>query len=98
MANTKNKITTQVHLFTVDNDEQGRNYISNFRNLLKLQKSPHRLILYGRGHRFGKGRSHAIPDVGAWGGIRYTSNEFQSHIPLEGEEKAQRIAVYIISR
>jgi hypothetical protein len=80
-------------LFTVDNNEQGRNYIASLRNLLNFQKSPHRLILYGRGHRFGKGRLHMKNDkVTGW------DNSFQSGIPLTGEQKAQRIAVYITSR
>ena len=91
MKLTKNTISGQVHLFTVGNNDKGLTVISNLREHLK--NTPHRLILYGRGHRFGKGRLHMKNDkVTGW------DNSFQSGIPLTGEQKAQRIAVYITSR
>jgi hypothetical protein len=88
MKRIKNKIGGQVHLFTVDNNRSGKTAISNLRKQLK--NTQHRLILYGRGHRFGKGRIHMKNgDVTGW------DNSYQSGLPLT---IAQRIAVYITSR
>jgi hypothetical protein len=91
MKRQKNKIgSAQVHLLTVNNDPKGRQFISELRQSMK--GTPNHLVLYGRGHRFGKGRIHINGQMYNW------DNSYQSRIPLDGDERAQRIAVYITSR
>ncbi len=76
----------QVHLFTVNNDDEGRKFIADFRKNVRRSKQKVRIIQYGRGHRFGLGRSKWV------GGQFIHGNDYQSHIPLS---KAQTIAVYV---
>ena len=80
---TKNKITSQVHLMTVPNNADGNALIRAIRNNIKKSRTGRRVILYGRGHRFGKGRSKASNGF---------DNSLQSGVPLT---VAQNIAVYI---
>lgn len=72
-----------VHLFTINNDAKGLKYIDDLRKLIKPQG--YRLVLRGRGHRYGKGK------------ITKTNfdNRYQSRLPLE---LAERIAVYLADR
>lgn len=72
-----------VHLFTVNNDRAGWKMIEALRKLIKPQG--YRLVLRGRGHRYGKGK------------ITKTNydNRYQSRLPLE---LAQRIAAYLADR
>jgi len=85
---TKNKIESQVHLMTVPNDDGGKHLISCLRANIKASRTHRRLILYGRGHRFGKGRikknAHLTGNF---------DNSFQSSVPLT---VATSIAVYVM--
>jgi len=97
----KNTINSQVHLMTVDNNDDGRKTIANLRKSMKESNSTLRMILYGRGHRFGKGRMHVCKcgNPARTGprscGCRWWDNEYQSSIPLD---KAQKIAVFVTRR
>ncbi len=97
----KNTINSQVHLMTVDNNEVGRQKIADLRKSMKESKSTLRVVLYGRGHRFGKGRIHVCkcgnnaPTGPRTCGCGWWNNEYQSGIPLD---KAQRIAVFVTRR
>jgi hypothetical protein len=84
----KNKIESQVHLLTVPNNADGNALIRALRGTIKASKTGRRLILYGRGHRFGKGRIKK--DAHLTGNF---DNSFQSHVPLT---VAQNIAVYVM--
>lgn len=94
----RNTTSKQILLFTVNNDAEGKAQITNLRNAMRLSKSPLRVILYGRGHRFGKGRIHVCkcggnPTSGPRTcGCRWFDNSFQSHVPLD---KAEKIAVFV---
>jgi hypothetical protein len=85
---TKNKIQSQVHLMTVPNNADGNALIRALRNNIKVSRTGRRLILYGRGPRFGKGRIRK--DAHLTGNF---DNSFQSHVPLT---VAKSIAVYVM--
>ena len=88
MKRNKNRITSQVHLFTVPNTPEGRSQVETFRKTIRKSKTGIRIVQYGRGHRFGLGRTK-------WVNSQYIhGNDYQSHIPLD---KATSIAVYVIS-
>ena len=87
MKRTKNKITSQVHLMTVPNNADGNALIRAIRNNIKKSRTGRRVILYGRGHRFGKGRIKA--DAHITGNF---DNSYQSSVPMR---VATNIAVYI---
>lgn len=78
----------QVHVFNVPNNAEGKAQIATFRRLIRNSKTRQQIILYGRGHRYGLGRSKWV------NGQFIHGNDYQSHVPMA---KAQTIAVYIRS-
>lgn len=90
-----------IHVITVKNNATGRKTIAQIRSTLRKQKRAnpavtYRVQVYGRGHRFGMGRSHIIrtadgqylpkPGTHGW------DNRYQSNLP---HNLAQRLAVYV---
>lgn len=73
---------------TVPNNADGNAFIRALRNNIKSSGTHRRVILYGRGHRFGKGRIKK--DAHLTGNF---DNSFQSSVPLN---VATSIAVYVM--
>lgn len=89
------------HIATVQNNPAGRQFIAALRKTLKAVKKTEptfsfKVQVYGRGHRYGKGRSHVIrtadgnyipkPGTHGW------DNSYQSSLP---HRLAERLAVYV---
>ena len=95
----KNRITSQVHLFNVENDANGKLLINQLRSRIKESKTHRRIVIYGRGHRFGKGRTHKCkcgnnaPSGPSSCGCGWYDNRYQSSIP---RELASHLAVYVM--
>lgn len=52
----KNTTQSFLHLMTVNNDTTGNQLIKDIRANMKKSDTTLRVVLIGRGHRFGKGR------------------------------------------
>lgn len=81
------------HLVTVPNNEGGRLVVETLRQSLK--GTPQRIVLYGRGHRFGRGNYHKSDRIVNGVKISRLDNSLQGRLPLNISEK---IAVYIQDR
>ena len=88
------------HIATVQNNRAGKAFITSLRKTLKAVKKTEptfsfKVQVYGRGHRFGKGRSHVICENGQWvpkPGTHGWDNSYQSSLP---HRLAERLAVYV---
>ena len=89
---SKNTIPHQVHLFTVTNDAEGNALITALRKSIRKSKTGRRVQIYGRGHRYGKGRIHITADYQPKPGTHGWDNSFQSSVP---RHLAQKLAVYV---
>lgn len=85
-----------IHVITVPNTPEGRQTIADIRTTLRKQKRSNRnftykVQVYGRGHRFGKGRIRGRYVNGQFQATNW-DNSYQSNLP---HSKAQRLAVYV---
>jgi hypothetical protein len=89
---SKNAIPHQVHLFTVSNDAEGNALITALRKSIRKSKTGRRVQIYGRGHRYGKGRIHVDKFFQPIPGTHGFDNSLQSSVP---RHLAQKLAVYV---
>ncbi len=89
------------HIATVQNNRAGKAFINSLRKTLRAVKKTdstftYKVQVYGRGHRYGKGRMHIIHTAdGQWlpkPGTHGWDNRFQSSLP---HRLAERLAVYV---
>lgn len=90
------------HVATVQNNRAGKAFITALRKTLKAVKKTeptfsYKVQVYGRGHRYGKGRSHIMidPVTGQYApkpGTFGWDNSYQSSLP---HHLAERLAVYV---
>lgn len=90
------------HIATVQNNRAGKAFITSLRKTLKAVKKTdptfvYKVQVYGRGHRFGKGRMHVAIDpatghYSAKPGTFGFDNSYQSSLP---HRLAERLAVYV---
>lgn len=95
MNNTKPFIR-RGHIATVQNDVVGKTFIASLRATLKTIKKDtpnftYRVRVYGRGHRYGKGRIHGYYRNGTFIPTN-RDNSYQSCLP---HHLAERLAIYV---
>lgn len=92
-----NAIFKSGHVVTVPNTPEGRTVIQNIRKTLRSQKKldptfTYRVTVYGRGHRFGKGRIRGrYNHAGVFCATNW-DNSYQSNLP---HDKATSLAIYV---
>lgn len=84
------------HIATVQNNPAGKAFITSLRKTLKAVKATeptfsYKVQVYGRGHRFGKGRIRGRYVNGQFQATNW-DNSYQSSLP---HAKAQRLAIYV---
>jgi hypothetical protein len=85
-----------IHVITVKNNKTGRKTIDSIRATLQKQRKTnpnlrYKVQVYGRGHRYGKGRIRGSYVNGQFIATNW-DNRYQSSLP---HGLAQRLAVYV---
>ena len=85
------------HIATVQNNAAGKAFITSLRKTLRAVKATEpsfsfKVQVYGRGHRFGKGRIHVDKNYRPIPGTFGFDNSYQSSLP---HRLAERLAVYV---
>lgn len=87
----KNGFVGSVHIATVANDAAGLKFIADLRQSIRQSKTKIKVQVYGRGHRFGKGRIRGSYVDGQFKATNW-DNSYQSSLP---RDRAERLAIYL---